>query len=112
MELRSGIEPSRSETAVSEEIAKLQTAPVSEQELQKAKNQILMTSYREGKTIAGRADMLGRTEIVEGGYRRLDSLERELEAVTSADVQSVAQKYFTADNRTVATLVPSTEVKK
>jgi predicted Zn-dependent peptidase len=32
--------------------------------------------------------------------------EKLINAVTSADVQRVAKKYMTANNRTVATLIP------
>jgi len=107
---RSGIEPARAEKALFEEIAKLQTAPVPSDELRKAKNQLLALHYRQLKTIAGRANLLGSYEVFHGDYNKLFTIDKDIEAVTSADIQRVAQKYFSANNRTVATLVP--EVKK
>ena len=67
---------------------------------------MLSTSFRQQKTIAGRANLLGSYEVFSGDYKKLFSLEKDVEAVTAADVQRVAKKYLTADNRTVATLVP------
>jgi len=103
---RSGIDTAKTEAALFEEISKVQTAPVSSEELRKAKNQLLSTSFRQQKTIAGRANLLGSYEVFSGDYKKLFSLEKDVEAVTAADVQRVAKKYLTADNRTVATLVP------
>jgi zinc protease len=107
---RSGVDPANTEKALYEEIENLRTAAVPEDELRKAKNQLLAEHYRELKTIAGRANLLGTYEVFYGDYNRLFTGDRDIEAVTAADIQRVAQKYFTATNRTVATLIP--EVKK
>jgi len=103
---RSGVDPARTEAALFEEIAKVQTAPVSDEELRKAKNQLLAANFRQRKTIAGRANLLGTFEVFNGDYRKLFRLEQEIEGVTAAQMQAVAKKYFVADNRTVATLLP------
>lgn len=103
---RSGVDPARTETALFEEIAKAQAAPVSAEELRKAKNQLLAANFRQRKTIAGRANLLGTFEVFQGDYRKLFTLEQEIENVTADQVQSVAKKYFMADNRTVGTLLP------
>jgi zinc protease len=109
---RSGVDPARTEKALFEEIDKIQSAPVSENELRKAKNQLLAEHYRELKTIAGRANALGNNEIYLGDYSRLFTFEKEIEAVTAADVQRIARKYFTARNRTMATLIPEQQEVK
>jgi zinc protease len=103
---RSGIEPARAEKALFEELERLRNQPVAEQELRKAKNQLLANHYRELKTIAGRANLLGTYEIFFGDYRKLFSAEQTLEAVTPADIQRVARQYLGERNRTVATLIP------
>jgi len=74
--------------------------------LSKAKNQILAGLYRRLKTIEGRANLLGSYEVFQGDYAKAFDEDKRVEAVTAADIQRVAQKYFTAKNRTVATLVP------
>jgi zinc protease len=103
---RSGVDPDRTEKVLFEEIEKLQSTLVSDQELRKAKNQLLADHYRQLQTIAGRANLIGSYEVFYGDYNKLFDTEHELEKVTPADVQRVAQKYFTVKNRTVATLIP------
>ena len=103
---RSGIETARAEKALFEELEKMRDQPVPDQELRKAKNQLLANHYRQLKTIAGRANLLGEYEVFYGDYRKLYSVEQTLEAVTPADIQRVAQQYLTEKNRTVATLIP------
>jgi len=103
---RSGVDPSVTEKALFEELARLQTEPVPEAELRKAKNQMLANLYRRLKTIEGRANLLGSYEVFQGDYAKAFDEDKRIEAVTAADIQRVAQKYFGAKNRTVATLVP------
>ena len=106
MQPRSGIEPARAEKVLFEELARLSSQPVEDRELRKAKNQLLAAHYRELKTIAGRANLLGEYEVFYGDYRKLYFLEERYEAVTAADIQRVARQYLTEKNRTVATLIP------
>ncbi|MGA2134990.1 MAG: pitrilysin family protein [Bryobacteraceae bacterium] len=103
---RSGIEPARAEKALFEELERLRNEAPSAQELRKAKNQLLADHYRQMKTIAGRANLLGVYEVYYGDYRKLFTVEQQLEAVSAADVQRVARQYLTDTNRTIATLIP------
>jgi zinc protease len=112
MQPRSGVEPARAEKALLEELSRLSTQPVADQELRKAKNQLLASHYRELKTIAGRANLLGEYEVFYGDYRKLYSVEQTYEAVTPADIQRVARQYLTEKNRTVATLIPEARAKE
>jgi len=110
---RSGVDPAKAEAALYEEVGKLQSEEVPAEELRKAKNQLLAGHYRSMKTIEGRANLLGTYEVFYGDYNKLLSADKDIEAVTAADVQRVARQYFTAKNRTVATLVPEKpEVKR
>ena len=109
---RSGVDPAATEKAVYDELAKLQAQEVPAAELRKAKNQMLVGLYQRLKTIANRASLLGMYEIYYGDYTKLFTADKEIEAVTAADVQRVARKYFTAKNRTVATLVPEKQEVK
>jgi zinc protease len=109
---RSGVEPARAEKALFEELDRLRNEPISDQELRKAKNQLLADHYRQLKTIAGRANLLGVYEVYEGDYRKLFTVEQTLEAVTAADVQRVARQYLTEKNRTIATLIPESPAAK
>jgi zinc protease len=106
MQPRTGVDPATTEKVLYEELGRLQTEPVPEAELRKAKNQMLASLYRRLKTIEGRANLLGSYEVFQGDYAKAFSEDKEIEAVTAVDIQRVAQKYFTAKNRTVATLIP------
>jgi len=112
MQPRSGIEPARAEKVLFEELSRLSSQPVPAEELRKAKNQLLASHYRELKTIAGRANLLGEYEVFYGDYRKLYSVEQSYEAVTAADIQRVARQYLTEKNRTVATLIPEARTKE
>jgi predicted Zn-dependent peptidase len=93
------------ETAILAEIEKLKNEPVSDHELERVRNQFrrwrigaLASNYALAFTLSGQY-------ANRGDWRGIDeSLERMM-AVTAEDVQRVAQKYFTGNNRTVATLV-------
>ena len=106
---RSGVDTARTEKVLFEELDRLRTTEVSSRELQKAKNQLLANHYRQMKTIAGRANALGQYEVFEGDYNKLFTVDKEIEAVTAADIQRIATKYFTEKNRTVATLLPESK---
>jgi zinc protease len=106
MQPRTGVDPAVTEKALYDELARLQTEPVPDAELRKAKNQMLAGFYRRLKTIAGRANLLGTYEVFDGDYAKAFTEDKEIEAVTAADIQRVAKKYFTAKNRTAATLIP------
>jgi zinc protease len=103
---RSGVDPAQTEKALYEELERLQSKAVESDELQKAKNELLAAQYRQMKTIAGRANLLGRYEVFYGDYAKLFSVDKEIQAVSAEDIQRVARTYFTEKNRTVATLIP------
>jgi zinc protease len=109
---RNGVDPARTEKALYEELERLQTTEVSARELQKAKNQLLTQHYKQLKTIAGRAQLLGHYDVIFGDYKKTFTVDKDFEAITAADIQRVAKKYFTEKNRTVATLIPETQAKQ
>jgi zinc protease len=103
---KAGVAPEAVEKAIYEELARAAKDPVSDKELQRAKNMLLANFYRQQKTINGRAGGLGMYEVYFGDYRKLFSVPEEFNKIAAQDLQRVAQKYFTEKNRTVATLVP------
>jgi len=108
---RQGVDPRACEKAIYEELEKMKGAPISDQELEKAKNSRLVEFYREMRTINGRANTIGTYEVFMGDYNKLFDAAKNYSAVTKEDVQRVAKKYFGANNRTVATLLPENEEK-
>ncbi|NOT60467.1 MAG: insulinase family protein [Acidobacteria bacterium] len=103
---KSGVATDKVEQAIYEELDKVKAVVVTDDELQKAKNIQLANFYRQLKTINGKANTLGTYEVFFGDYNKLFTAADDYAKVTKADLQRVAAAYFTAKNRTVATLVP------
>ena len=108
---KQAIDPQVCEKAIYEELERVKSAPVSDQEVQKAKNIRLAEFYRQMRTINGRANTIGTYQVFFGDYNRLFDAAKNYNAVTKEDVLRVAKQYFIANNRTVATLLPLNEEK-
>lgn len=106
---KDGVAPEAVEKVIYEELEKVKTAPITDKELEKAKNILLADFYRSMKTINGKANTLGSYEVFFGDYKKMFTAADDFNKVTQADVQRVAQKYFGEKNRTVATLIPEAE---
>jgi predicted Zn-dependent peptidase len=103
---KAGVATDAVEKAIYEELDKVKSAGITDQELEKAKNILLAGFYRQMKTIDGKANTLGSYEVFFGDYRKLFTAADDYNKVTKDDIRRVADKYFTDKNRTVATLVP------
>ncbi len=103
---KAGVDPAAVEKAIYEELDRVKADAVTDEELEKAKNILLSGFYRTIKTISGRSNAIGTYEVFFGDYRKLFTAADDFAKVTRADVQRVANEYFTAGNRTVAALVP------
>ena len=103
---KDGVDPAALEKAIHEELERLKSEPVTDHELQKAKNILIADFYRAMKTINGKANTLGSYEVFFGDYRKLFAAPEAYSKVTTEDVMRVAKAYFGAENRTVATLIP------
>ncbi len=104
-----GIHENDLEKAIYEELEKVKQEGISEQELQKIKNQKLMEFYDQVETINGKSNNIGTYEVFFGDYRKMFDAPALYNKVTVADVQRVAKKYFTKQNRTVGVLKTNTE---
>src|SRR5215510_7253708 len=94
------------------EVKKLQDAPVSAAELEKAKNQLITDQLRERETGNGKALALGEAAVLLGDPARVNTDLARLQAVTAADVQRVMKKYFTDENRFVLYYLPEASKPK
>jgi zinc protease len=101
-----GKKPEDAEAALRAEIKKLQDTPVSAAELEKAQNQIITSQLRQRETNNGKANALGRAAVLLGDPNRVNTALEKLQAVTAADVQRIANKYFTDRNRYVFFYLP------
>ncbi|MGH7261449.1 MAG: M16 family metallopeptidase, partial [Nitrospiraceae bacterium] len=94
------------ERAIYAEIQKLQQEPPTEQELQRAKNQV-EAAYVFGQDSNFRqAMLLGQAETTGAGWRQVEQFVKKLRDVKADDVKRVAQKYLIEDGRTVGILIP------
>jgi zinc protease len=79
---------------------------VSEQELTRVKTQLVAGQVYKRDSIFGQAMEIGVTEMSGISYAEIDHMIEKLKQVTPQQVQEVAQKYFSDDTMTVATLAP------
>ncbi len=94
--------PADLEAALWAEIERLRDEPVPAEELAKVNNQIAATSFRN---LESPFFLLLQLLFYEGwgDWSYLNTWSEQTLAVTAEDVQRVARKYFTPENRTVAT---------
>ena len=104
-----GKKPEDVEASLRAEIKKLQDTPVTAAELEKAKNQIVTSQLRQRETSLGKSQALGRAAVLLGDPNRVNTELDRLQAVTAADVQRVAKKYLSDDNRYVFYYLPESE---
>ena len=76
------------------EINRLQTEPVSSDDIHAVIAQYLTTYYLGQETNAAQAGELAQYELIGGGWRNSVNFLEKLSAVTPADIQRVAQKYM------------------
>ena len=100
-----GVTNAALETAMETEITKLQTTPVTADELARAIKQTEASFIYQNDSVSQQANDLGSYAVINLPHYRDDYLRR-ISAVTAADIQRAARQYFTADNRTVAYFDP------
>ncbi|EJL88670.1 putative Zn-dependent peptidase [Herbaspirillum sp. CF444] len=88
------------------EVTRIAKEGVSEQELQRVKTQLIASQIYKRDSIFGQAMEIGVMEMSGLSHKNIDRIVDKLKAVTPQQVQAVAQKYFTDDKLTVATLEP------
>lgn len=100
------------EQALYKEIQRIQAEPPSEQELQRAKNQIEAAHVFGQDSNFRQAMLLGEAETVGAGWRDVEQFLERIRSVTAEDVQRVARRYFVEDVRTVGILIPTPPPEK
>lgn len=79
---------------------------VGDREMLKAQNILTGRSLRTLQTVREKARKIGFFTIVFGDYRNLLRSYEVFQSATSEDIQRIVRTYFTAENRSVVTLVP------
>jgi len=100
-----GKDPLEVEKTIYDLLARVKSEPVSEREIEKAKNQIEAAFVFGQDSIFGQAMRVGQYEAT-AGWRLLDNYLAGIRKVAPADILRVAKKYLGPDQRTVGTLIP------
>ena len=92
--LASGKKIEDAEAALAVEMARLRDEPITAAELAEARNELIADDLRSRETANGKAFLLGRALTSTGDPTFPDRFTAAIQAVTVADVQRVARKYF------------------
>src|SRR5262249_29989215 len=102
--------PEKVRTSLFDELEKLKRGPVSDQELEKAKNQIMRDLFASGyeslQRVVGRAELLAEYASFFGDPKLLDEDIKLYQAVTVEDVQKVAKKVLDKEGATIVDVYP------
>jgi predicted Zn-dependent peptidase len=100
------------EEALYTEIEKLKNEPVSERELQQIMNRLEYEESRQMLSIGGLARNLTEYEAIAESWRYLIEHRKAVAGVKPEDIQRVAKKYLTKENRTVGFITKQEVVEK
>lgn len=100
------------EEAITMELDRLKTEPVSPQELEKVLNNLDAGLVRSLRSNSGLASQLAFFQVVAKDWRYILKARDRVAAVTPADIQRVAAQYLVKANRTVAMLVKPASLAK
>ena len=100
-EITEGNTPEMAEQEIYRLIDQVKTEPVPATELQKVKNNFAAAEYRRLSSNHPILMQIMRSEGL-GNWREINEAGPKIQAVTPADLQRVAKKYFTKENRAVA----------
>lgn len=88
-------------TSLNAELQRLKTERVDNQDLDRLKTQARASLLRSLDSNSGMAELLTEYDVKTGDWRNLFSELEKIEAITSEDIQRIAQTTFTPENRTV-----------
>jgi predicted Zn-dependent peptidase len=100
-EVKEGHRPEEVEQGIYDSVEKLKKEELPPEELQKVKNNFAAAEYRRLSSNFPILMHLVRNDG-EGDWREINEAGPKIQAVTAADVQRVANKYLTKENRAVA----------
>ncbi len=102
-----GHTPEEAVDALIVELDRLKSEPISEHELQRAKNQFARDYILGRESNQEKALHLGHAVVIHGDITKADGEFDIFQNMTAAEVQRVARTYFTPENRLVLTMLPS-----
>ncbi|MBL4583299.1 MAG: insulinase family protein [Pseudomonadales bacterium] len=94
------------ENALIAQLDRFKTEPVSELELARVRTQLIAAQVFSQDSISAQASRIGKIESLGRSWRSLENDTAQLQAVTTEQIQQVAQKYLTSDALTALRLLP------
>ncbi|WP_425390150.1 M16 family metallopeptidase [Ekhidna sp.] len=107
-----GKTPEELEEAMIAEIERVKTEPISDREFQKLQNQIENDFVSSNSTVRGIAESLADYHVYYGDADLINSEIERYMSVTKEDIQRVAKKYLTPDNRVTLYYLPKSAQQK
>ena len=101
-----GHTPEEATAALIAELERLKSEPISEKELQQAKNQFARDYILGRESNKDKAMTLGHAVVIHDDIKTADGEFDIFMNMTAKDVQRVAQTYFKTENRLVLTILP------
>jgi len=105
--VRPGKNIQEAEALISEEIAKLHSAPVTDEELKRVRTSARRQAVSIRESAMARALQLANDAVMYNDPNRINSTPEKLAAVTPADIQRVAKAYLRLDNEVVMQTMPA-----
>lgn len=107
-----GKTPEELEAAMIKEIDRVKTEPIGDREFQKLKNQIENNFVSANSTVRGIGESLADYHVYFGDANLINSEIDRYMAVTKEDIQRVAKKYLTKENRVSLYYLPKSAQQK
>ncbi|MCC9167335.1 M16 family metallopeptidase [Pontibacter harenae] len=107
-----GVQVDDLEQAMNAEIEKVKSAPLSDKEFQKLRNQIESQFVQGNRTVAGRAESLANYHVYFGNANLINTEIDRYMKVTKEDITRVAKEYLTKSNRVVVHYLPKSAQPK
>ena len=101
-----GCSPADAEKALITELDKLRNEPITDTELQRAKNQFARDYIIGRESNRQKAQHLAHAAVIHSDIKTADGEFDIFTNIKKSDVQRVAQTYFTPQNRLVMTIMP------
>jgi zinc protease len=94
------------ETAMRQQVQKLREEPVSADELERVKAQVVANDVYQRDSVFYQAMLIGMLETVGLDWRWSERYVERIRAITAEQVREVARKYLTDEHLTIAVLEP------
>ena len=107
-----GVDPSQVEQAMDAEFDRAKTELISDQELQKLKNQVENDFVSRNSTVAGIAESLANYHMYFGDTNLINTEISRYQAVTKEEIMNAAKKYYDKSNRVVLYFLHNPELLK